>query len=67
MNELNVAGCGSSIYPYVGGGYTVPKVKVVEETVTETFDENGKLIERIKKTVTRYEETQNYQATWFTS
>lgn len=54
-------------HTYVGGGsiyptYTAPEtVKIVEETVTETFDTDGKLVERIKKTVTRYEKQGSYQ------
>ena len=52
---------------YVGGGIyptyqNFPEtVRVVEETVTETFDEDGKLVERVKKTVTRYEKQGTYQ------
>lgn len=55
----------NSVYPYVSSGY--PKVRVVEETVEEYFDEDGKLTSRTKKTVTRYEEQQTYQAQWYSS
>lgn len=49
---------GGSIYPT----YVQPEtVRIVEETVTETFDKDGKLLERVRKTVTRYEKQPQYQ------
>ena len=57
-SELN------AVYPY----YTPPrpKVRVVEEIVTEEFDGDGKLVSRVKKTTTRYEEQTGYQQ-WYSS
>lgn len=53
----------NSVYPYYSP--QPAKVRIVEETVTEEFDTDGKLVSRIKKTVTRYEEQNSYQQ-WYT-
>lgn len=54
----------NTVYPY----YTPqpPKVRVVEEVITEEFDGDGKLVSRVKKTTTRYEEQTGYQQ-WYAS
>ena len=47
----------NGVYPYYGAEQSA---RVVEETVTETFDDEGKLVSRVKKTVTKYETVYPY-------